>query len=129
MSTQVTITLPDDVYRRAKNVAQVTKRDLGEVLANAVALTLPSSDHDDAPGWSPADLSDDEVVALSELQPPPDQERRFSELLDKQQSGTLAPSERGELLVFMRVYQHGTLLKAEALAEAVRRGLRPPLDS
>jgi hypothetical protein len=38
----------------------------------------------------------------------------------------LSDTERGELLTLMQVYQEGLLRKAQALHEAVRRGLREP---
>jgi hypothetical protein len=75
-----------------------------------------------------ADLSDEELLALTEPQLPSRQDRRFSQLLEKQEVGTLAPSERAELLACMQLYQQGLLLKAHALNDAVRRGLRPPLE-
>jgi hypothetical protein len=53
------------------------------------------------------------------------QSERMSELLDRQQAGVLTTDERPELWALLRVYELGQLRKAEALAEAVRRGLRP----
>jgi hypothetical protein len=49
--------------------------------------------------------------------------------LDKQQAGKLTNDERPELLALMQVYQEGLLRKAQALNEAVQRGLRKPLES
>ena len=72
-------------------------------------------------------LSDAEVAQLSNLQLPPAMDRRLSELLDRQQAGTLDDPSRTELVGLMEVYQANLLRKAEALAEAVRRGLRPAL--
>jgi len=37
--------------------------------------------------------------------------------------------ERKELLALMQIYEIGTLRKAEALAEAVQRGLHAPMRS
>ena len=67
------------------------------------------------------------VLALSRLELPPTQDRRLSALLEQQQAGTLTDAERGELLTLMQAYQEGLLRKAQALQEAVRRGLREPL--
>jgi hypothetical protein len=53
---------------------------------------------------------------------------RFSDLLDRQQAGALTEAERTELAAFMERYQVGMLHKAWALREAVRRGLREPLQ-
>jgi hypothetical protein len=49
-------------------------------------------------------------------------------LLDHQQAGTLTSSEQAELVALMQVYQQGLVRKAQGLREAVRRGLREPLQ-
>ncbi len=58
----------------------------------------------------------------------PEEDFCVSELLDKQQSGTLTENERYELQTLMQTYQEGLLRKATALSEAVRRGLMEPLS-
>jgi hypothetical protein len=75
-----------------------------------------------------SELPDDEVLRWTELRLPHAQDRRLSELLDMQQSGTLTNPERTELLALMQVYEVNCLRQSEALAEAVRRGLREPLS-
>jgi hypothetical protein len=74
------------------------------------------------------DLSDAEVVRLADSRMPPDRDRRFSVLLDRQQAGLLREDERPELFALVQAYQEGMLRKALALREAVRRGLRPPME-
>ena len=123
MSTRVTITLPDEVYRRAESLAQVTSREVADVLADTLALWLSASDLPATPGMAVASLSDQELLAVTELELPSEQDRRFSELLDSQQCSRLQSAERAELLAFMQIYQQGLLLKARALHEAVQRGL------
>jgi hypothetical protein len=56
------------------------------------------------------------------------EDRRLSELLHRQQAGILTEAERPELTSLMELYQTQLLRKAQALREAVRRGLRPPLQ-
>ncbi len=73
-------------------------------------------------------LSNEDVLALSKAQMRPAQGRRLSELLEKQREGTLTESERPELLALMHVYEQLWVRQSEALAEAVRRGLRKPLE-
>jgi len=51
-------------------------------------------------------------------------DRRLTELLQRQQAETLLVQEQAELASLMQVYQEGLVRKAEALREAVRRGLR-----
>jgi len=127
MSTQVRITLHDEVYRRAKRLAQMSNRKIEELLAQAIELSLSpvGAATDD---YKPVSkLSDAEVLELSQMQMDAKQERRFSRLLNKQQAGKLSNSEGSELLALMQNYQEKLLRKAQALREAVRRGLREPL--
>jgi hypothetical protein len=134
MSTQITLTLPDEVYRRAEHLSQLTSRNVADILTEVIALSLSPISLQEAPTDSTefkpvASLSDEEVIALTELQMEPDSDQHLSELLDKQQAGTLTEAERSELWALMQVYQETLLLKAQALREAVGRGLREPLDS
>jgi hypothetical protein len=127
VSTTVTISLPDDLYEQVENLAQHTHREVAELLTDTIAASLHGRDQP-SPPLAIAELSDEELLALVDLQLPPDQDRRFSQLLDQQQAGELTPAERAELLAHLQMYQQGLLLKAQALNAAVRRGLRPPLE-
>jgi hypothetical protein len=73
-------------------------------------------------------LPDHEVLALSQLQMPPQQGQRLGELLAKQRERELVEGERPELLALIQVYERLWVRQSEALAEAVRRGLRKPLE-
>jgi hypothetical protein len=127
MSTQVTVTLPDEVYRSAVRLAQLARREVADVLTDTLTLSLPSL-HQDLEALPPIEtLSDADILALTALELPPAQDRRLSALLDRQQADSLSDTERGELLTLMQAYQEGLLRKAQALQEAVRRGLREPL--
>lgn len=72
-------------------------------------------------------LPDHEVLTLTELRMEPEADRRLSKLLERQQAGDLGDLERAELAALMRSYEMGLLRQSQALAEAVRRGLIPPL--
>ena len=128
MSTQVTITLPDDVYQRAQHLARLISCDVTEILTNTIAISLPPFDASPGDNKPIADLSNEDVLALTQLQLPPSQDRRLSLLLEKQQAGQLSQAEHTELSALMQHYQAGLLRKAQALREAVQRGLREPLD-
>jgi hypothetical protein len=80
---------------------------------------------DDVP---PTEWPDEEVLAAAELEMPAADDRRLSALLDRQQAGALSDAERQELTGLMEEYQQQLLLKAQGLREAVRRGLRGPLQ-
>ncbi|MDJ0736020.1 MAG: hypothetical protein QNJ47_18485 [Nostocaceae cyanobacterium] len=134
METQITLNLPDEVYKKAEYFAKLTNRNIADVLTQAIALSLiPVSPHSiplkSLENSSIRSLSDEEIIALIELQMEPEQDQRLRELLYNQQAGTLTTAEHSELLVLMQIYQENLLLKAQALREAVRRGLREPLES
>ena len=128
MSTQVVITLPDEIYHRAERLAQLIHRDVADILADTLALSLPPLSLQPEAVRPIMELSDEDVLALAELQMEPDQDRRLSLLLEGQQAGELTDAERPELLALMQLYQERLVRKAQALREAVRRGLRQPLE-
>jgi hypothetical protein len=128
MTTRVMVTLQDDVYRRVERLAQLTRREVADLLADTITLALQplAVSAESVPAVTA--LSDEDVLGLTELQMAPEQDRRLSVLLQKQQERALSVAEQTELLLLMQVYQEGVLRKAQALREAVRRGLRPPLE-
>lgn len=128
MSTQVVITLPDEIYHRAERLAQLIHRDVADILADTLALSLPPLSLQPEAVRPIMELADEDVLALAELQMEPDQDRRLSVLLEGQQAGELTDAERPELLALMQLYQERLVRKAQALREAVRRGLRQPLE-
>lgn len=128
MSTQITLTLSDEVYLRAERLAKLSERPVEEILSRTLADSLPSLTPSIDSLQPISELSDAEVLALTEMQMEPEQDQRLSLLLDRQQSGTLLEIERPELQGLMQIYQVGLLRKARALNEAVKRGLRGPLE-
>ena len=127
MSTQVMITLPDELYEQAQRWATITRRDLAETLTDALTLVLTPVHT--APTLEPpvSTLSDEEVLALAGGQMEMTQGQRLSALLEKQREGLLTTSERPELLALIQLYEQLWIRQSEALAEAVRRKLREPL--
>jgi hypothetical protein len=128
MSTQIIITLPDDIYQRAERFARLANRDVASILVDTIQLSIPPVSGDISDLEPVSVLSDEQVLVLTELQMEPEQDARLSELLDRQQSGTLTEGDRSELQTLMQVYQEGLLRKATALSEAVKRGLIEPLS-
>ena len=68
-------------------------------------------------------LSDYEVLALAYSRMDAALNQRMSVLLERNQAGEIAIEERTELDQLVAIYEHGSLLKAQAAAEAVRRKL------
>lgn len=128
MSTQIIITLPDDIYQRAERFARLANRDVASILVDTIQLSIPPVSGDISNLEPVSVLSDEQVLVLTELQMESEQDARLSELLDRQQSGTLNEGDRSELQTLIQVYQEGLLRKATALAEAVKRGLIEPLS-
>src|SRR5256885_13339113 len=119
MSQQVTIQVSEQVIRQAAQVAAQTHRSVEDVLAawlESVTTERPVEE-----------LSDDEMLALSELRLTDERDSSLSELLERNREGALDTGGQRELDEMMRLYEHGLLRKSQALRVAVQRGLREPL--
>jgi hypothetical protein len=81
MTTQVMITLPDEVYQQAARFAQLLNRDVESVLSDTLQLSIPELRFADLNVRPVSILSDEQVLELTELQMEPDQDRRLSVLL------------------------------------------------
>ena len=129
MRTQVAVTIPEQVYKQAKRLAQLTHCKVSDLLVEAITLSLaPVTASSEVPPPVP-ELSDKEVLALTRLELTATEDRRLRRLLHRQQAGKLTREARRELISLMQIYQEGLLRKAQALREAVRRGLiEPPVS-
>lgn len=129
MTDQITVTLPVEILKRAEQLARYTGRSVEKLLAETIELSLRPLGTSDLPAEGMSEWSDGQVLAAAD---DPglsmEEDRRLSELLHRQQAGTLTTMERPELTGLMEVYQTQLLRKAQVLSEAVRRGLRPPLQ-
>ncbi|MFN8486796.1 MAG: hypothetical protein U0350_04335 [Caldilineaceae bacterium] len=129
MATQVTLTLPDELYENAQQWALLTQRDLTQTLTDALKMVLMPAYGQVQREKPVASLSDPEVLALAQVRMDLIQGERLGKLLEKQREDRLLPAEQTELLALMQVYNQLWLRQSEALAESVRRGLRGPLVS
>jgi hypothetical protein len=127
MSKQVSLTLPDEVMRRAEALAGRSGREVADVLAEAIEVSLDPLGlaADEPPAVPPVGWTDERVLADADATMADAEDRRLSELLGRQQAGRRARDEEAELAALMQMYQQGMLRKARGLAESVRRGLRP----
>lgn len=127
MSTQVILNLPDRVYDQAARLAELMNQDVPRVLAETIESVL-SPLGASASGLPPVgQLPDEEVLAVADLRMNEAQGRELGRLLERQQAGKLREAERNELSALMQVYHECLVRKAQALGEAVRRGLREPV--
>ena len=128
MSTQVTLTIPDELYEYAQQWAVLMQQDVPETLTDALSLVLtPLSS---SPELKPvSSLPDDDVLALTTTQMDSVPGERLGLLLEKQRESTLDQSELAELAALMQLYNQLWIRQSEALAEAVKRGLSEPMTS
>ena len=75
------------------------------------------------------ELSDDEILTLTELRLTDEQDAILSELIERNREGELDADGQRKLDEMMRLYEHGLLRKSQALKVAVQRGLREPLQA
>ena len=126
MSTQLTLDLPENLVARARTIAKRAGQSVNELLAESIELSLKP--------WGTVvegdihQSGDEEVLKACDLELSTEDDRRLTELLQRQQAETLAVGEQAELASLMQVYQEGLVRKAEALREAVQRGLRGPVQ-
>jgi hypothetical protein len=124
MSRQISLTVSDDIFRRAEVMAGRSGRNVADVLTEAIEvsldpLALAGADARPLTAWS-----DERVLAAADGAMPLAEDILLGELLERQQANTLEPEELETLRTLMHVYQEGLLTKAQGLSEAVRRGLR-----
>jgi hypothetical protein len=120
MPEHITIEVSDQIVCHAAQVAAQTQRRIEEVLAawlERIIMEFPVED-----------LSDADVLALTELQLTAEQQTTLSHLLAQNREGQLDAAGRRQLDALMRLYERGLLRKAQALRVAVQRGLREPLQ-
>jgi len=124
MATEVILSLPDTVYHQAALLAQVMNQDVSRVLAEAIESLLSPLGSSAVVLTPVKELSDSEVLAAADLRMDEAQGKRLGKLLDRQEAGKLNEAERSELAALMQVYHGNLVRKAQALGEAVRRGLK-----
>jgi hypothetical protein len=128
--TQITIDLPENLVESAQRLGKATARNLSDTLADTLEIILPVfnnlSEIGDRNEFS--HILDPEVMELANLKMDAFQNQRLGNLQAKGKNTGLTEAEGYELLVLMSIYQMGQLRKSMALAEAVKRGLREPLQ-
>lgn len=129
MTRQITLELPDELYEQARSWAAFSRKDMPGVLTDALSLVLtplPARMDEQA---EIGGLSDRQVLALSSVQMDVEQGEEMAELLRQQSADTLTSDGQRRLTALMQIYHQLWLRQSAALAEAVRRGLRPPLQA
>lgn len=131
MTVEVTLSLSEALIEDAKKLGSATQRDLEAVLQDTLEiLSLTWESVPNSNLYPPvSSLTDEDVIALANLKLSESQNQRLGELQAKGKSTGIGEIERYELLALLQIYQIGQLRKSEALLEAVKRGLYPPLSA
>lgn len=126
---EVTLHLPDRVYRKVERWAAITNQQLDVALSEALEVALTSVHAEPEEEVAISSLDDAAVLDLTRLQLPAESGRRLSQLSANHAEGALSPDEQRELMALAGLYQRLWLRQSEALAEAVRRGLQSEMHS
>ena len=129
----VTLNMPESVYQRAKQAADVLKRPVEDVIVDTLASTLPSLD--DVPTEmvgelaAMAHLSDEALRGLVNNVMPEERQELLHDLLDEQGRGELDESGQRELAALMAEYGRHMLRRAKAVALLIARGRPVPISN
>ncbi|MBC8231758.1 hypothetical protein H8E77_19585 [bacterium] len=122
---QVTLALPEPVYRLAEQTAAAAKRSVEVLLVEALTATLPPiSDLPEKIATEVADfvgLEDDVLLTIATETLSPTQQQQLTRLLSKNSEGSLTKKEQTTLNQLMDEYWRVTLRKAQAQAILAQR--------
>lgn len=128
-----TISIPDNLYEKARLVAQLTSRQVDDVIRTRLEdafeepfIDLP--DDEEAELKALAYLSDDALWTIAREQMQPPLQERISELLGKNQAGTITDTEYAELKELVERGDKLTLRKSQAMRHLAERGHSISLD-
>jgi uncharacterized protein YlxW (UPF0749 family) len=123
---EITLNLPENVYRNFSKLAEKKHRRVEEVIADKLQddFSAETVDFEE----SVAAWADEDVLALAKLKLPKEQANRMSELSDLEQRGLINAVEKSEMEMYLEIYNNANLRKAYGIAEAVKRGLVATLD-
>ena len=131
---ELTVRIPDQVYRRLKHMAQEIDQSLETIVLTSITGNLPPS-LDDLPTDLREELrtlqtlDNDALWAVARSELPPAQQAHLKVLLKRNSTGTLADSEQEEMNRMGEEIDRLNLRKAQAYALLRWRGFPlPSLD-
>ncbi len=126
----VTLSIPEPIYQRARQAAEVLQRQVEDVIVDTLATTLPVLD--DAPVEmvselaAMAHLSDEALQGLANNVMAEERQELLDHLLDEQGRGALDEAGQRELAALMAEYGRAMLRRAKAVALLIARGRPVP---
>jgi hypothetical protein len=124
--TDLTLTIPDELYERAKHIAESTSQPIEQVILQHLQ-TLPAPlpllpDDVQAELDALKYLSDDALWTIAREQMPDVVQSRAHDLMNRNSQGTLSEAERSELETLVERADRLMVRKAEAAALLRERG-------
>jgi hypothetical protein len=124
--TDLTLTIPDELYERAKHIAESTSQPIEQVILQHLQ-TLPAPlpilpDDVQAELDALKYLSDDALWTIAREQMPDAVQSRAHDLMNRNSQGTLSEAERSELDALVDRADRLMVRKAEAAALLRERG-------
>ncbi len=124
--TEYILTVPDDIYRRARRIAEQSRQPVDAVLLEHLR-TLPPA----MPALAPEEenelaalhhLSDDALWAIARERSSAQEDAHLQHLMDKNTQGTIGSHELNELEQLVERGEKLLLRKSQASALLVQRG-------
>lgn len=123
----ITLPVPDYVYDRARQIAEVTDQPIEDVLVQQLEAafstplpTLPPDEQEELNAL--ARFSDEALWTIAREQMPSSKQARLQILMDSNNMGTLSDSEQDEFDHLIEQGQRLMLRKAQAAALLTERG-------
>ena len=128
-----TISIPDTIYEQAQLVAQLTSRQVEDVICARLEgafkeplIELPADEEAELQALTY--LSDDALWTIAREQMQPHLQKRISELLERNQAGTISDAESAELTELIECGDKLTLRKSYAMRYLMDRGYKVTFD-
>jgi hypothetical protein len=123
-----TLTVPEEVYTRARRIAEQTSRPVDEVMLQRLQTSfapLPElAEDEEAELEALKHLSDDALWTIARERMPNDLQLHMQELMDKNSLGTISAEEYSELESLVDRGERLMLRKSEAAALLAQRGYK-----
>jgi hypothetical protein len=126
MTEQITLTLPEDISARVRQIAETTSQPVEQIVLDhlkSLSIQLPALPPDDQAELDALHhLSDDALWTIAREQVPENVQARAHTLMDKNSHGTITDAEATELEKLVQRADRVMLRKAEAAAILKKRG-------
>lgn len=126
MTNEITLTIPEEISARARQIAETTDRPIERVLLDhlkTLHVPLPALPPDEQAELDALKhLSDDALWTIAAEQLPPSTQARMQELMDRNSLGYITDEEYRELETLVERGNRLMLRKAEASVILMSRG-------